>query len=274
MVAWEVAIGRIRSACDNSRDKFGISLWQYGLLREYAHQGADRRFINELRLESIRQESFPEKVSRLKGVYFFESERDAHMATERWGIGDKQKYICEVNFSASNITRVDSEWITSFLLSSDESWMKSYWGGEIFGDAPLTEILASGIGVVHNNSFRSNAYRKVMETWPYSTFLLAAACFGFTELGLENIAQMVPALFASEGQVEGAYFINMNELHQNEERIAHLLDEAGKRNELPPVIRPPDPGSIFHVPDMSCFAFTLGAGDALSLFESIHVNSV
>ena len=213
-------------------------------------------------------------MSRLKGIYFFESVNDAYAATDRWGVGGKQKYICEVHFSANNITRVDSEWITSFLQFDDVDWMQGYWRGDSLGIAPLTEVLVSGVGVIHDNSFRTNAYKKVMEAWPYSTLLLAAACLGFTQFGLETIAQIVPALVARDGHIEGAHYIGMNELDQNEKRIASLLEEAGRWNKLPPVIRPPDAEAVFHIPDMSRFDFKLAGGEALSLFEHVHANSV
>lgn len=275
MVAWEVAIGRVRSACDNTRDEFGISLWQYGLLSKYSRCGFDRRFLNELQLESLRQKAFPDQVSRLKGVYFFESAKDACVALDRWDIkGRQREYICEVQFSANNITRVDSEWITSFLQSEGVDWMPGYWRGETLGIAPLTEVLASGSGVIHDGSFRAKAYKKVMEISPYSTFLLAAASVGFAQLGLKNIARTVPALISRDGQVEGGFYINLSELNENEGEIVSLVNEAMACNEFPTVILPSDPEAIFHLPDMRSSVFKLGAGEAFSLFGQVHANSV
>jgi hypothetical protein len=70
MVAWEVAIGRIKSSCDISKNAFGTSIWAYSLLRKLAINGMDRRFHNELKLEAIRQKMNNHLVSRLTGVYF------------------------------------------------------------------------------------------------------------------------------------------------------------------------------------------------------------
>lgn len=53
------------SISDHNPDKFGTSVWQYSLLREYALNGLDQRFLNELKIEQIRQYEFPNKVSRL-----------------------------------------------------------------------------------------------------------------------------------------------------------------------------------------------------------------
>lgn len=123
MVAWEVAIGRIRSACDTTREQFGVSVWSYSLLRKFSIEGANRRFINELLLESVRQRAHPQAVSRLAGIYFFESESDAHSALDRWRMPERKPFISEVSFSANNLTRVDSEWITSYLGSEERNWM-------------------------------------------------------------------------------------------------------------------------------------------------------
>ena len=130
MVAWEVAIGRIKSICGRNEEKFGISLWQYSLFKKYVQQGDYIKLKNELKLERTRQKLFNNKVSRLEGLYFFESERMAHIALDRWGIPNKKKYISEIDFTPNAITKVDSEWITSYLLEDDETWMKHYWTGE------------------------------------------------------------------------------------------------------------------------------------------------
>ncbi len=272
IVAWEVAIGRIRSACDNTKDNFGISLWSYGLLRSYAKEGEDIRFTNELRLEEVRQKQFPRMVSRLKGVYFFESLDDAFAATERWGLKSKQKYITEVYFSSNDITRVDSEWVTSYLRSQESEWMSCYWRGDVLGEKPLVEVLASGIGVVHDQAIKVKAYKKIMDIWPYSTVLLAASCVGFSWLGLETIGQMTPALVARDERIVGEHYINVVELKKNEAEIVRLLDEAKKRCELPPIIRPPEQEAVFRVPDMRDLDFILRAKGAESIFKRLHSN--
>jgi hypothetical protein len=86
MVAWEVAVGRIRSSSDRPRDTFGVSVWSYSLLRRYTTKGLDQRFRNELLLEAVRQQVHPDACSGLKDLYFFESEYDAHAALEQWGL--------------------------------------------------------------------------------------------------------------------------------------------------------------------------------------------
>jgi hypothetical protein len=109
MVAWEVALGRIKSSCDIGNEGFGLSLWQYSNLSRLAKTGKRRAFIDELKLEQVRQQYHQNKVSRLQGVYFFRTEHDAHAALNRWGIKSQHRIVSEVDFYANNLSEVDSE---------------------------------------------------------------------------------------------------------------------------------------------------------------------
>ncbi len=81
MVLWEIAVGRHRSVCDRSEaNSHSISLWQYGLFRQYTRHGMSPKIANEFRLEAIRQKHYPSCVSRLTGLYFFETRADAEDA--------------------------------------------------------------------------------------------------------------------------------------------------------------------------------------------------
>jgi len=273
IVAWEVAIGRIRSACDlgMETENFGISLWQYNLLRN-AKNGVSKRFLNELKLEKTRQKYAPNSVSRLRGVYFFESENDAHAAVERWGIPQNKKFISAVNFSANKTTRVDSEWITSYLLSEESDWMHRYWSGETLGVKPLTEVLASGIGIVQNTALREAAYRRVLEATPEATPLLAMAACAFKHARLETIAQVVPgAIKVTEG-VKIDFYIYIDDLKRSEKLIVESIDACKMLGEVPPVVLPKDPEVFFKLPDNrnSGFIFTEVAIE--KLYEEVRAS--
>jgi len=270
LVAWEVAIGRIKSSCDDNIDDFAVSLWQYNLLYKYAKNGMNKKLINELKLEAIRQKKYPHCISRLKGVYFFESERDAYIALDRWGMSEKKKYISEVCFSANNITKVDSEWITSCLLSENDSWMELYWNGAIYGERPLVEILASGIGVVQNYELRHLAFRKIMEEWPLSTPLLSMACCAFAEKKVETIAQVKPVLTKKGDMIVGSYFVYMDDLKKRENEIMEALELSKGKNEVPPMIVPNDGVSFFKLLDLGDYSFQLNFNGASALFDIIH----
>lgn len=270
MVAWEVAIGRIRSACDTTREQFGVSVWSYSLLRRFSKEGKSPRFINELLLEATRQKTHPRAVSRLAGIYFFESERDAHNAVDRWGMPERKPFISEVSFSANHLTMVDSEWITSYLGSEERHWMEDYWQGKTLGLRPLTEVLASGIGMVRNNELRVEAYKRVASLWPQSTPLLSMACCAFCEEQLEDIGLSKPALMASNGVISGKHFIYIGDLEKNQEKIVRAVEASKQRGELPPATIPNDGQTFFALPDMTHMNFEFEEVVAASVLKSIH----
>jgi len=208
MVAWEVAIGRLQSEIETTRDKFGVSLWAYSILQSYVSGRQVKRFANELRLERARTLRHPHCVSRLRGMYFFKSEEDAKAAVERWGMPQKSKYISAVQVSPSAMTEVDSEWITSNLASSNaKAWMDSYWSGSTAGTRPLTEILVVGKGRVLNKELRADAYKRIYSLWPTSTPLLAAACCAFDRCQLDDVAVVKPGLVSDGSRIIGNFYI-------------------------------------------------------------------
>jgi hypothetical protein len=273
MVAWEVAIGRIRSACDlgMEAENFGISLWQYNLLRR-AKDGASKRFLNELKLEKTRQNVAPDSVSRLRGVYFFESERDAYAAIERWRIPQNKHYITAVNFSANKTTRVDSEWITSYLLSDESDWMQRYWAGETLGQKPLIEVLASGIGLVQSAELREAAYRSVLGSSPEATPLLSMAACAFKHARLETLAQTVPGVIKCAEGIKIDFYIYIDDLNANEELIKKSVEACMKLGEMPPMIRPNNPEVFFSLPDYRDGSFMFTDAAISQLYEEVHAS--
>jgi hypothetical protein len=217
----------------------------------------DQRFRNELLLEAVRQETHPDACSRLEDLYFFESEYDAHAALERWGLSKRRSLISPVSFSADRITKVDSEWITSYLSSEEREWMPQYWDGKIFGIKPLTEVLARGIGFVRNQELRLSAYRSIIERWPTSTPLLSMASCAFAEYGLEDIAIVRPAITSFQSGVQGSHFIDLGDLKLHEDKVIAALDAFKQRGEVPPMIFPEDGESFFKLPDLTSMDFTL-----------------
>lgn len=270
MVAWEVAIGRIRSICDDTETSFGVSLWFYNLLRKYIGNGASNCVINEFKLELERQENFCDKVSRLQGVYFFESKEMAESALDRWKMPQKKKYISEVYFSGNSYTEVDSEWITSYIQSDETSWMKHYWSGKTLGVKPLTEILANGIGVIQDTNLRMMAYNEIIEKWPTCSILLNSCIATFSEAKIENIGQLVPAILKQENFIEGSYFINMKEFDENQDKVIASLSEAKEKGMNLPMILPDNQDKIFSLPDLTCLSFKLENFAAAELFFNIH----
>lgn len=272
MVAWEVAIGRIKSIGEYSINNSGISTWQYSLLRHHAQNGNSNKFFNELKLEMIRQLNYSNKVSRLRGIYFFENEEDAHNAIDRWQISsDMKKYISPISVTANNITKLDSEWITFNLNSNnDEKWIHSYWSGEIYGEKPLTELLVDGIGIVMNYELRKEAYNKILQRDPTSTPLLAMACCAFRVHNIEEIAIIRPFLTVENKKIVGRYIINTGLLKKKEKEIIEAINICKMRNELPYYVLPDNNEAFFSLPDLKSLFFEIDNPEINKIFNSIH----
>lgn len=272
MVAWEVAIGRLKSSRNHSSEKFGISMWAFSMLQRYAEGRMPARFINELVLEQRRLAINPFLVSRMQGLYFFKSEHDAIAALNRWGLPHKKKYISAIDFSASALTELDSEWITNNLRRKAEKddWMDSYWRGEIAGENTLTEVLAMGSGFVLNKELRIESYKKIYGMWPDASILLAAACCGFSQCNLNEIALVKPALLTVGNAVEGRFFIYMTEFDNNQHAIMDAIEDCKRNNECPPYRAPDNAEHFFAVPDLRHLAFRFEHPGTLTAFESVH----
>lgn len=270
MVAWEVAIGRIKSSCDISPNSLGTSIWAYSLLRKLALQGMDKRFNNELMLESVRQQLPQRTVSRLSGVYFFESEGDARAAVERWGIPSRAQFISPIDFYPNMLTRVDSEWITSYIQSDEADWMERYWNGETLGQKPLTEVLASGIGQVRNMELRKRAIEQIYKKWTTATPLLSMACCGFGDAQIEEIAMVRPVISHENGVIKGTHEIYIGDLDKNQERLLAALENCKARGEVLPMVVPDDGETFFTTPDFSHLDFELKFRPASDTLAEVH----
>lgn len=270
MVAWEVAIGRIKSTCDNNPENYGVSIWQFNQLRNLSRLGEAPAIVDEFRLEAFRQANTPQKVSRLQGVYFFESEKIAHAALDRWGLSKYKKYISQVNFSANEISRYDSEWITTFKGKGKSDWFESYLAGETLGVAPLTEVLASGIGFVMNKDLRIEAYKRILERWPTSTPFLYSAICAFGEANIEDAALVRPFLLNNGSSIVGTFIIHMESMSLHQAEIAQAIGLCKEKGMSLPIVLPQGEDAFSTVPDFRGENFTLEIPNAQEEFSSIH----
>ncbi len=271
MVAWEVAIGRLQSVSEIEGERFGVSLWAYSLLQSYVNGRQPARFANECRLESVRRRHYPNCVSRLNGLYFFRSEDNASAALNRWGMPQHKRYISAVQFQATALTEVDSEWITLNLGSNTQpAWMHSYWSGATAATQPLTELLVLGYGIVLNKELRIEAYKRIYDLWPTSTPLLAAACCAFDRCHLNNVAVVKPGLLTSGNSIQGNFYIYMKEFDEQQDRIVAAVEDCKRTGECPPVVMPEDHSKIFTLPELRPYSFELFDFDSRAAFGSIH----
>jgi hypothetical protein len=135
------------------------------------------RLSNETIIEYVRERHFSGKISRLRGIYFFENEDLAQRPIdEKWGGHFKQDNLVELDLLPNGpVTRVDANWITyapllsdSRLDTSDLSWIAKYWDGQGYSDKPTWELIASGNAAVLTTSARAKAYEVVKRAFPES----------------------------------------------------------------------------------------------------------
>jgi hypothetical protein len=84
--AWNIYRGLMCSPSTIGTKEFrGLAYWPFGLLQKAANgdQISLRRLEKELALEGIRRMHYPEKVSRLHGIYVWKTKEDA-IRGERW----------------------------------------------------------------------------------------------------------------------------------------------------------------------------------------------
>ncbi|MES0267188.1 hypothetical protein [Citrobacter sedlakii] len=273
IVAWEVAIGRIQSICHES--KFGVSIWFYKSVKAFIENNLTTRLQNELALEKVRQTQFPNKVSRLTGVYLFNTKEIAEQAIDRWGVNPKLKeFIAEIDFYGVNFTEVDSEWISDFMdtpVEQNAQWMSNYWASEPRWQTPLTEVIASGFGVITDQNIRIKAYEKLYELWPTSSVLFCAAMAGFSTGEMNQICRVKPAIIQEEdGSISGQIFINMEDFHKKQKRIIQALEESRKHGFTPQFVIPEGPDGLTKIPDLSHLRFSTNDKVTETLFKLIH----
>jgi hypothetical protein len=272
MVAWEVAIGRMKSAdiCYNDK-KFELSIWEYDLIRNYTKYGANQKFINELQLEYIRKTKYMNYVSRMKCLYFFETKNDAVFALDHWGIDINEEFISEVELKINKITKVDSEWITNFIDSDvNNEWMDYYWQEYTYKNKPLYELLVDGFGIIKNERLCRLAHKKIYETWPYSTRLLAIAMCGFQIKNIDNIAKVIPGIYTSNGKIKGSYFIDISDLDKYKKELIEAMKYAQSINDFPPVVLPPDKNVAFILPDLRYLEIDFENSYIATLLQKVH----
>lgn len=244
IVSWEVAIGRIISSREvNIRG--GISHWLYSRVKSFANNFGNIYLNREIKLELVRLSKFPNKVSRLSGVFLFDNLNMAKACIKEWDNEDTGKfnkdYISEICFNPSNTSKVDSNWITNCLKNiSDDKWMEKYWNGDPYpGDSPKWEIIAEGYGTVLNQQLRMKAYQNIFYKQPYSTPILAAAicAFQYDIFKYKKICHIIPYFkYDNKKNIIYGCFIMENEtLINNQKQISFIIDFFQKRNEFPKI---------------------------------------
>lgn len=113
------------------------------------------RLHNEIIIDHVRVERYAKQISRLRGIYFFESEALARRAVHWRGHFNLRNLVELELYPLGNVTRVDASWISDAPLRIDGrldlgnlEWIDEYWRGYPKNDTPVWEVIAQGTAVV------------------------------------------------------------------------------------------------------------------------------
>ena len=238
-----------------------VSSWTVSMLRARMLQNAVSQIASrEMELEKVRKQRFPNRTSRLKGLYCFLDLESAKRASSLWD-GDHfaLNKLAELNLEeAQGQDRLDSNWITySDSFSSADEWMPRYWEGDPYpGEEPIWETLLQGRAFVLGTDLRKRAYDVVTSYWPDSLALLEIARLGaWAGSDIGNIAA-----FLSEDTAEYTlkYYIDMCDWEDGKfltTTLPQLLESGHPVNwaDLPAHFEP----DFFKRPDMRQFYFRI-----------------
>lgn len=188
--AWEVAIGRFQSL--NLAHKHALSIRQINSLRNAVKYQEYDIWKMELELESFRRLHYPNKVSRLNGLFLFESKIEAEENPRYWGGNHfSEEYLTEVGFLTreTEFSKYDSKWITNYK-KGDIDLLHSYFSGKPYDSSPQWEIVAYGKGVIWNRELRQKAYDQIIKYSPYTKSILDSAITIF-HCGLDEKANLL-----------------------------------------------------------------------------------
>ncbi len=235
VVAWATYTGRLESVRHRVTNEFTPISFRHAMLLRESQRGKAARSNAEARLEAVRRREFPEAVSRLTGLYFFEDELAATRAEAQWGgprSHFRREWLVEVGFSALQLTRVDSEWITRRFWDGDADWMRRYWAGEAYGAEPLWEVLVEGMGLVWGTAVREAAWTRLGLEFPGSVSLLDLARIA-QELGDFNFGRIVPYVRSiSPSNYRIDYLLDFRDA-QNPDFLRRLREYRGPRRSVP-----------------------------------------
>jgi hypothetical protein len=177
LVAWETYRGILISAnqIENDEEKHP-SMMLAGMIRV----NNNTRLANELLIEQIRSNEFPEKVSRLQGLFLFRDIESAQKATAWGGFFIKENLVEVDAYTEIEPKKLDANWITHLkrhngIITEDSiDDIRKYWSGEPFDSNPCWEYLINGSIKIIGTTVRKRAYELIKKSMPTS--------LGFLEL--------------------------------------------------------------------------------------------
>lgn len=256
MAAWNVVRSNFYSpSCLPQSERAGaLSFGMADLLRD----GNAARASAEFKLEYFRQRYFPDTVSRLTGIFLFDTIDSAAQiwGNDAWSDHFSSEYLTDVGVSADRSSRVDAAWITmmrndeNILVEGWEALAERYWSGEPMSDQPIWERIIEGWVTIWGLDLKTRALEEIQKYWPKSLPLLALAA-NSAAMG-SNDGAILPYATRKGELLEISYYLRMVDALDAEfcERLGHFLRTGGSRVcMLGPL------GDPLVLPDFSCYSF-------------------
>lgn len=234
-----------------------ISVWTAGLL----HASNPGRIARESAIEAVRVAQFPDRISRLRGMFCFLDAESAGRARS-WGEHFEPRFMAELSLTKAGARRdrLDANWITNAPTDvaghlTDDSWIQNYWTGNPYpNEEPMWETLVDERLIVLGTDIRQRAYAAIKSEFPNSLMLLEiarqAAWVG-SDLGMISAF-----LRAEENEMALDYVMNMMDAESPEflEKLTALRESGHPINwaDMKPHI---DQESFGNVPDLRPYGF-------------------
>lgn len=225
------------------------------------------RLISELYLDGIRHRYYPGNVSRLRGVFVFDSIESMSelWETNRWGGHFSDEYIADIGVYAKKSSRVDSNWIAHVFkhdgtLQPDwETAAHNYWSGEAYPNkTPIWERIVEGTITIWSMQPKLDAFKEIEAIWPNSLGLLSHCVNCFTYGSLDG--QSYPRMDIKPDHIEINYYLRLVD-SLNSEFIARLADFLDKHPEQRCLM----PSLGMNTPDLQNFSIKLYPDDTTNL---------
>lgn len=254
-VRWNTALGMIYPASyEPENGALHFSMFASQRLRKGMNY-----FNLEMTLESERVKKFPHKISRLQGLFVFETKEEAENAQALWGQRENHfqsdcltEASCEIGHNSS---KHDSNWITYFLNSGEpeypENWKELYWSGTQYPHKePVWETIVDKPLVLWNTELRKSVSDRLHDELPCSLILrlgILACDLGY-ELGRTSIT-----LFKENECLQIRHMVRFDE-----KLALEVVDKIQQtKTEYMDYLRPKDKDTLCIVPDLTSSDFCI-----------------
>lgn len=235
-----------------------VSVWSAALFSSNDHS----RAMREIAIETVRRQHFPDRISRLTGMYCFTDLESAERALA-WGNPQnhfRAEFLVDYSLSeAAKAERVDANWIARSASLTDHYWPHLYWAGEECpGMSPIWETLVTGRLIILGTKVRNKSRELIEKHFPKSVALAEtarmAAWVGF------DLGNTCGFLFDEGADVALRYLCDMREAGNPVllEKLAALRD-SGNIVVTPAFVQSLKIGA-FNAPDFRPFEYRRAKG--------------